>query len=228
MFLDMKQERHEYIADGLQLRSENEDESRIVEGYAIMFGVRSGIVGYDWKRDIPLYEVIEPTALTREYLDTQDIVLNLSHNNERMLARSVNGKGTLSYDIDEKGVKFRAELPHTAEGDYALEHIRLGNLTSCSFAFSLTRDNYEIEVTKDSDGNDIAISHVKSFNSIDDMAIVRRPAYKETSVSCRAEMLIEDIEHMFENNDKKAKNDSDNHRSEVKALRGLADSAFDF
>lgn len=224
----MKQERHEYIADGLQLRSENDEPSRIVEGYAILFGVRSGIVGYDWKRNIPLYEVIERDSITEDYLATQDIVLCLNHNQSEMLARSKNGQGTLSYWVDYKGVGFRAELPHTADGDYALEHIRLGNLTSCSFAFTITRDNYEIEVTKDDDGNDIAISHVKSFYSIDDMAIVRRPAYKETSVSCRAEMLIEDIEHMFENNDKKAKNDSDNHRSEVKALRGLADSAFDF
>lgn len=228
MFENMKQERHEYIADGLQLRSENEEESRIVEGYAIMFGVRSNVVGYDWKRDIPLYEVIERDSITEDYLATQDIVLCLNHDKDKMLARSKNGQGTLSYWVDDNGVGFRAELPHTADGDYALEHIRLGNLTSCSFSFGLTRDNFEIEMTKDDEGNDIAISHVKSFNSIDDMSIVRRPAYKETSVSCRAEMLIEDIEHMFENNDKKAKNDSDNYRDEVKALRGLADSAFDF
>ena len=230
----MKQETHEY-QNGIVLRSEEGGEDgRIVEGYAILFGVRSTVVGYDIKRDIPLYEVIEPTALTREYLDTQDIVLNLSHNNERMLARSVNGKGTLSYDVDEKGVKFRAELPHTVDGDYALEHIRLGNLANCSFAFTITRDNYELEKTKDEEGNDITVAHVKSFCSVNDMAIVRHGAYPQTSVYTRAELYLEDLEQMKE--EKKREEEiqreenkkSVNYREEVKALRKIAESAFDF
>ncbi|MBO5246147.1 MAG: hypothetical protein J6B28_02680, partial [Eubacterium sp.] len=38
-----------------------------------------------------------------------------------ILARSKNGKGTLTYSVDDKGVYFEFEAPKTVDGDKALE-----------------------------------------------------------------------------------------------------------
>lgn len=189
---DMKKERTIFNA-GLRLREAAEGaESRLVEGYALLFGVRSRKL-CDWWEDY--YEVLERGCVTKEMLDSQDIKLTMFHDRQLILARSNKGAGTLGYEVDEKGVRFFAELPRTADGDKALELIGRGDLTQCSFIYSTDEDDSEncvsyekvLEPDEEEPGKmeEVLVRHVKRIDKIYDFTLTDSPAYEETSVSRR-------------------------------------------
>lgn len=178
--------REGYTAGALQVQ-EREDgaKSRKITGYAIMFGVPSVPLWSDSKSEAR--EIIDSGAITKELLDRCDIKFTMFHDRQQILARSVNGAGTLSYGVDEKGVYFEFEAPETAEGDKALELVRRGDLTGCSFAF-FTRYNDDAyvgrEIVRVDKKNQITY-HVKAVTDVVDFTIAADPAYPSTSVSAR-------------------------------------------
>lgn len=177
------------IIGSLHLR-ENPDggESRTIEGYALKFGVRSRLL-CDWWENY--YEILEPGCLSKEVLDDQDIKLTMFHDRQLILARSNKGKGTLSYEVDEVGVKFWAEMPHTADGDKALELVQRGDIAGCSFCYSTDEEDsmnavsYERLSEKTEDGKDILLRHVKRIDNVYDFTLAADPAYEQTEVSKR-------------------------------------------
>ena len=183
----MKKRSIAMIAD-LRVRETGEGESRTIEGYALKFGVRSRLL-CDWWENY--YEVLEPGCLTRETLDGQDIKLTMFHDRQLVLARSVNGEGTLSYDVDEVGVRFWADMPHTTDGDKALELVRRGDIAGCSFIYSTDEGDSEHCVTyerleeKTDDGDDILLRHVKRIDGVYDFTLTTDPAYEQTEVTRR-------------------------------------------
>ncbi|MBQ9711574.1 MAG: HK97 family phage prohead protease, partial [Bacteroidales bacterium] len=123
-------------AADLHVREAGEGEApgRTISGYAILFNTPSEPIWDD--EDGEAREVISPEAVTRELLDSSDIKMTMFHDRQLILARSNRGSGTLSYEIDGKGVRFEFEAPNTADGDKALELVRRGDLAGCSFMFS--------------------------------------------------------------------------------------------
>lgn len=185
----MKKKRTIAIVSGLRVReAANGEESRTIEGYALKFGVRSRLL-CDWWQDY--YEVLEPGCVTKEMLDTQDIKLTMFHDRQLVLARSNKGQGTLSYEVDNVGVKFWAEMPHTVDGDKALELVGRGDIAGCSFIYSTDEDDsenavsYERLAEKGEDGEDILLRHVKRIDNVYDFTITTDPAYEQTDVSKR-------------------------------------------
>ena len=90
-----------------KIEKRNED-SRIVEGYAIVFNSESRDLG-------GFTEVIEPTAL-EGVLQQSDILCLLNHNEDRgILARSKYGAGSLKLEVDSTGLKYSFEAPCTRE-----------------------------------------------------------------------------------------------------------------
>ena len=182
------QKRTVALVENLRVReAEGEEgkESRTIEGYALKFGVRSVLLN-DWWNNY--YEILEPGCLTREALDGQDIKLTMFHDRQLILARSNKGEGTLSYEVDETGVKFWAEMPHTADGDKALELVQRGDIAGCSFCYSTDEDDSEnavsYERTKE-DGEEILLRHVKRIDHVYDFTLAADPAYEQTEVSKR-------------------------------------------
>lgn len=217
------------VAD-LHLREEGEESNgRIIEGYAIKFGVRSQLLN-DWYDRY--YEVLEPGCLTRETLDGQDFVLSLYHDPHRVLGRSNKGQGTLSYDVDEVGVKFWCEMPNTADGNEALELVKRGDLDGCSFIYSTDEKNcVDLEKVTDENGMEVALRRVNEIKTIYDFTLTWRPAYKQTECSARERELLEGmnvVEVPEENIKEEEKDETASWREEVKALHKVADSAFDF
>lgn len=217
------------VAD-LHLREEGEESNgRIIEGYAIKFGVRSQLLN-DWYDRY--YEVLEPGCLTRETLDGQDFVLSLYHDPHRVLGRSNKGQGTLSYDVDEVGVKFWCEMPNTADGNEALELVKRGDLDGCSFIYSTDEKNcVDLEKVTDENGIEVALRRVNEIKTIYDFTLTWRPAYKQTECSARERELLEGmnvVEVPEENIKEEEKDETASWREEVKALHKVADSAFDF
>ena len=216
----MKKKRTIAIVSGLRIREATDGaESRTIEGYALKFGVRSRLL-CDWWNNY--YEVLEPGCVTREMLDKQDIKLTMFHDRQLVLARSNKGNGTLSYEVDKVGVKFWAEMPHTVDGDKALELVSRGDIAGCSFIYSTDeRDSenavcYERLDEKGDDGEDILLRHVKRIDNVYDFTVTTDPAYEQTDVSKRE---VEAAGIKFEQQPKPKQIDESKKRERINAVR---------
>lgn len=216
----MKKKRTITIVSGLRIREATDGaESRTIEGYALKFGVRSRLL-CDWWNNY--YEVLEPGCVTREMLDKQDIKLTMFHDRQLVLARSNKGNGTLSYEVDKVGVKFWAEMPHTVDGDKALELVSRGDIAGCSFIYSTDEGDSENAVSyerldeKGDDGEDILLRHVKRIDNVYDFTITTDPAYEQTDVSKRE---VEAAGIKFEQQPKPKQIDESKKRERINEVR---------
>lgn len=183
----MKKINREFFSPtSLRLREAPEGgDSRLIEGYAIVFDTPS-VAFYEDERDV-VREVIDKEAVTMDLLDASDIKMTLFHDRTLILARSKGGEGTLTYGIDDHGVSFSFEAPHTADGDKAVELVRRGDISGCSFAFTTYYDD-ETYVSQDVAtvaGKRETTYHVKRISGIYDFTLAADPAYDATSVEAR-------------------------------------------
>lgn len=170
------------VIDSLRLReAEDGKESRIIEGYAIVFN-RESVVLCDWCEEFR--EIILPEAVSMELLDNSDIKMNLWHDREKLIARRNKGKGSLEVGIDEHGVFFRFEAPNTPDGNTALELVKRGDLAGCSFAYSCN-EKTDVEYVRGEKEDDPVCRRVKHIEGVYDMTICSDPAYQDTSVAAR-------------------------------------------
>jgi len=156
-----------------------DEESRTVEGYALLFNVSSD--GLD------IEEVIEPGALDG-VIERSNVFALLNHDERRgILARSKKGVGTLSLTVDGKGLRYRFEAPKTALGDELLEYLRRGEVTESSFAFSVAEDLWERK-------GESWKRTIKKFNELYDISPVYDAAYSKTTVYMRGKEQLEQEE----------------------------------
>lgn len=199
---------------------DGETPSRVITGYAILFGVESVPLWSD--NDSEAREIIAPEAITKELLDGCDIKFTMFHDHQLILARSREGKGTLKYDVDDKGVSFEFEAPATIDGDKALELVRRGDLSGCSFAF--TTDYWDarcVERTVKRVGNRSHITYtVRVIDAVHDFTLAADPAYPETSVESRElENLRKDA---LGGGGKTGKSESETVKAQIREMRALA------
>ena len=152
-------------------------ESRTITGTAIVFDAESEVLD-DW--GYRFREVIKPEACTMEFLNSQDIKMNMLHDRDLTLARCNKGTGSLRLSVDEKGVNFEFEAPKCDIGDRCLEMVRRGDYSGCSFEFY--PEEYDVEEREG--GKDVKIIH-KKFRALTALTIGMDPAYKQTSVNAR-------------------------------------------
>lgn len=152
-----------------------ESQSRTITGTAIVFDAESEVLD-DWGERFR--EVIKPEACTMEFLNTQDIKMNLLHERELTIARCNKGKGSMRLWVDEKGVNFEFEAPKCDIGERCLEMVRRGDYSGCSFEF------YPKDYDVDRNGDEVKITH-RSFEFISALTIGLDPAYRQTSVNAR-------------------------------------------
>lgn len=171
------------------------EQSRTITGYAILFDTPSAPLYED--EDEEVREVIAPEAVTRDLLDRSDIKMTMFHDMQLLLARSKDGQGTLTYDIDERGVSFSFDAPNTVDGDKALELVRRGIISGCSFMFTTYyRDKKCVERTVEkSEGKNRVTCRVKTILGIYDFTLTPDPAYPATSCEARdlAGILVGDL-----------------------------------
>jgi HK97 family phage prohead protease len=162
-------------------------DSRTIVGTAIVFNAESEVLD-DWGERFR--EVILPEACTMEFLNSQDIKMNMLHERELTIARANRGQGTLRLSVDEQGVHFEFEAPKCDLGDRCLEMVRRGDYSGCSFEF--WPEEYDKEVTEAPNGDvDVKITHRK-FRAITALTIGMDPAYTQTSVNAREMAKRED------------------------------------
>lgn len=157
-----------------EIISQLAEESRLVEGYAVVFNSRSIDLG-------GFYEVIDKNALDG-VLERSDVVALLDHDKQRGIlarARSNKERNSLNLTVDDKGLAFSFEAPKTALGDEILEGVRRGDITSCSFAFTVKEDEFR----KEPDGT--ILRTIKQIDKLYDISLVYNPCYDDTSVDTR-------------------------------------------
>lgn len=192
----MKPIKRNLFAQGVQLRETTEGDSRIIEGYAIVFDAPSETLYID-SRGRRVREVISPSAVCRELLDASDIKMTMFHDRQLILARSNKGSGTLSYEIDDIGVHFTFEAPRTADGDKAVELVKRGDISGCSFAFSIDyEDPTAITIKRSEEELTVVINKIAE---VYDFTLAADPAYTDTSVSLR-ELIDSTEENTTEEN----------------------------
>lgn len=159
--------------------------SRKICGYAILFNTPSVVLEKDTNYEER--EVIDPKAITQAFLDSNDIIMTMYHDRQKVLARSNKGKGTLSYRIDNKGVFFEFEAPKSPNGDEALELVKRGDITGCSFIFGTFyyNENYVKRTSQKVNGVERVTCRVVKMTAIHDFTITTKPAYPDTSVEAR-------------------------------------------
>ena len=164
--------------DNLEIRSFNielrdEPESRHIEGYGSVFNERSLDLG-------GFVEMIAPGAFDG-VIERSDVKCYLDHNpGKGILARSRNGKGSLSLVVDEKGLQYSFDAPKTNLGDEVVEGIKRGDYSQSSFAFTVDDEVW----TKEADGT--YLRTITKIGGLYDVSIVANPAYEGTSVALRS------------------------------------------
>lgn len=161
-----------------QKQGDQGDASRIIRGYAIVWNVPSVVLCDNFGTFV---ETIDRRALTPEKLATFDVRALLEHNPERLLARWRAGTGTLRLSIDDHGLAYEFDAPHTADGDTCLELVRRGDIIGSSFAY--LADENSVIWGRDQDGTPTRL--VTDITYMEDVSIVSRPAYNQTSVTAR-------------------------------------------
>lgn len=209
----------------LRVREANKGEaaSRTITGYAILFDTPSTPL-YDYD-DEEAREVIAPGAVTKELLDGCDIKFTMFHDRQLILARSKNGSGTLTYGVDDKGVYFEFEAPDTTDGDKALELVRRGDISGCSFMFT-THYYDSAYVARDVqrvDGKTIITYTVNVITGIYDFTLAADPAYSDTTCEAAARELVRELRTPAP----KPERDENKMREQVREMRRAAAQKLD-
>lgn len=177
------------------IKRSNED-SRLVEGVAVVFNSDS--------QDLGFIETIEPTAITQETIAQSDIFATLDHDKNRgILARSRYGKGTLKLELKDDGLHYSFEAPKTQLGDELLEYLSRGEISTSSFAFVVDQNDGD-EWFRDE--NNQLRRKIKKIYRLYDVSPVFEPAYLETDCAKRKfeeisniDAKLDELEKEFEN-----------------------------
>lgn len=152
------------------------DDSRHVEGYAVVFDSQS--------EDLGFFEVIERGAITQELVNNSDVFALLNHDDDKVLARSNKGAGSLKLTVDDRGLKYEFDAAETQLGNDLLEYLKRGEINTSSFAFALDYNDPEAETWERKNGANYRTIHKIAY--LHDVSPVWNAAYSATSVSQRS------------------------------------------
>lgn len=169
------QKRVAFQPTGLMMRKDSDKPT--IEGVAIVVNKETVLWEGSTYREI---EVIDPSAISAEFIATQDIKLNLLH--ERALSFARTG-GSLVLDTREDGLHFSAPGDDSAIARQATDLIKNGTYTGCSFEF--WSKDYTVTERKAEDGKTEYVIRHQSFRKIGAITIGMDPAYEATSVGLR-------------------------------------------
>lgn len=180
-------------------------DSRTVEGYAVVFNSQS--------EDLGFYETINPAAITEDVLMRSDVFCLFNHDQDKVLARSKYGTGSLQLQLDEQGLKYSFTAPNTDLGDELLEYLRRGDIDSSSFAFTVSTDEGSEVWTTGTDGRQYR--EILKIDELHDVSPVWNPAYSSTSVSQRTLDKLNQLREMQDEKEKEVQEETVEKTDEV-------------
>lgn len=164
-----------------------QQQGKVISGYAILFNEPSQPMPVD---DTTFTETISPQAL--QGVDFSKLVMIYNHDYANILA-SVKA-GTLTVNVDEKGLAFKANLPDTTVANDVYENIKAGNLDSMSFGFNVLADEWQ----QADDGS--YTRQIDKINNLYELSVVTLPAYDgtELTVDTRNLKINKEDNNMFQ------------------------------
>ena len=167
------------LAENLTVRNEEEQSDKmIVEGYAVMFDSPATHV---------FTEIISKGAF--DNCDMSDVPLRYNHTEQFLILARTRNK-SLQLEIDDKGLKIRAELLDTTQGKDIYKSIKAGLLDKMSFAFTVSEEVWD------------ATTDTRTITKIDklwDVSVVDTPFYDTTSIYARALSTLESEKKKLDN-----------------------------
>ena len=147
----------------LELRMDGDKPT--VVGYGAVFNSESNDLG-------GFREYIAPGAFDGRLED--DVRFLVNHDANLILARTTNG--TLRLSVDEKGLRYEADLPNTSTARDLMELLKNGTISQSSFAFTVEDDSWELK-----DGMNIRT--INRVSQLYDVSSVTYPAYNDATSS---------------------------------------------
>ena len=151
--------------------TKSEDGVPRFEGYAARFN--------KWSEDLGGFrEKIAPKAFAKA-LKTSDTRALFNHDSNYVLGRTTSK--TLDLREDDKGLKFSVIPPDTQWARDLGVSMERGDITQCSFGFTLSEGGDEWH-----DKGGAITRTIREVRSLQDVSIVAFPAYPDTSVALRS------------------------------------------
>ena len=170
----MKNNKEIRLAD---VRFEETEGKMILEGYAIVFEQET-LIGSE---ESGFKEVISRTALTDAFM--KDVPLKYNHMDSFLILARTKNK-SLVLEVDNIGLKVRAELIDTHSNEDVYKMVRSGLLDKMSFAFTVKKQSWDRS-------GDIPVRRIESIDRLYDVSVVDLPAYEGTSIYSRSLDLVE-------------------------------------
>lgn len=171
-----------HITTPVELR--NEEEESTIYGKASITGKRYDMGWYD--------EEVMPGAFDEVLQD--DVRALFNHDPNQILARSVNGQGTLKLFIDEDGdLSYEYKTPNRSFAKDLADAIKSGDVTQSSFAFRIAEQAWiEREGEKE-------LRQITKIEKLYDVSPVTYPASPDTSVAKRSHQKNQEQAQKTEN-----------------------------
>lgn len=167
-------ERRVVVTDDAELRIEPNSDGNgpgTMSGYAAKFN--------KWSADLGGFvERIMPGAF-KDAIDDADVRALKNHDSNLLLGRTK--AGTLELEENKTGLRFKVKLPDTTAGRDVAAEVKRGDITGCSFSFTV-EENGDEWLEKDG----IIKRTIRVFKRIFDVGPVVFPAYPDTSVAVRS------------------------------------------
>ena len=164
----------------IDVRALENSDKMIVEGYAAVFDT---VTDLGW-----IKEVIDRHAF--DNADMSDIVMKYNHEDSILPMARTRG-GSLTFAIDDHGLKIRAELPNTTQNRDIYILIENRVLSKMSFAFTVKKQEYDY---------DTDTRKIIEFDKIFDVSVVDVPAYETTEIYARSKEQYEEEKRKYEEN----------------------------
>lgn len=161
-----------------EIRAAENDGKSIIEGRPIVFESKTDLGMFD--------EVIARGALDKA--DLSDVRFLTNHDISKIpLARSRKGSklNTMSFDIDDSGMKIRVELDteNNAEARALYSAVSRGDITGMSFMFGVRKAEW---ADKDTDH---PTRIIKEISAVVEVSAVTFPAYEATEINARSKAV---------------------------------------
>lgn len=170
----MNNQEKRFHSSDFEVRSDND--KTIVEGYAARFDDETVIGG-------KFSERVARGAF--EGADMSNVVALFNHDWNMPLART--GKG-LELSVDEVGLRYRFELGDQSYAKDLAENIRMGNVSTSSFGFTVADDSWERR------DNGVNLRTIESVGTLFDVSPTTQGAYPTTEVALRSmEAALEEV-----------------------------------
>ncbi|HEY3972330.1 MAG TPA: HK97 family phage prohead protease [Candidatus Sulfotelmatobacter sp.] len=179
-------------------------ERRFVKGAqvrAVKSGDKPGIEGYGavFNEEYVLYEdtgwrfveIIKAGAFSRVLKEAQDTRCLFNHSADNLLGRTTNK--TLRMVEDDRGLKYDNDLDlRTTVAQNVQAFIDRGDLTGCSFAFTVSKQVWREETSADGKMT-ISTREIEEIGELFDVGPVTYPAYEGTSVAPRSQAQLSEM-----------------------------------